>query len=519
MKQILLHILFTVFLVNHPVFGDVSKSLPAQSPNIVFIFADDMGYGDVSILNKNSKITTPNIDSLAKEGMIFTDAHAACSVCGPSRYAVLTGRYPMRNYKKSSNNNNGFGPPIIEKGRLTVAQMLKEKGYDTAAFGKWHLGMTWFTKDGEPLEKFDDNSEWDRIDYTKPIQDGPNSLGFDSFFGIGASLDMVPYVFIENDHVTEIPTEIKQNYPPRPGPAGKIFEPIDVLPTLTQKSIEYINEHGSKGGRAGHPFFLYLPLNAPHTPLVPTEKWRGKTSVGDYGDFCLQVDDTVGQIIDALDKNGLRENTLVIFTSDNGFAPILKPEEYEAKGHFPSYIYRGYKTDIYDGGHRMPFVASWKGTIKSGSKSSDMICLSDFMATCAEITGYSLPEDAAEDSFSFLSILQGKEISPENRRNHVVHLSPRHCVSIRDGGLKLVVPAETTQNPPKWKSLPAESRPKCEFYDTIADPSEKHDIAKENPERVEKMLAILQTLISNGRSRPGTPQKSDTELKLLPGVY
>ncbi|MDR1963213.1 MAG: arylsulfatase [Planctomycetaceae bacterium] len=476
-------------------------------PNIVFIFADDMGYGDVSLLNANSKIKTPHLDSLGRQGMIFTDAHAACSVCGPSRYAVMTGRYPMRNHKKSANNNNGFGLPVLESGRLTVAQMLREKGYDTAAFGKWHLGMTWATQDGKPLGDPALETEWQRIDYTKSIADSPISRGFDYYFGIPASLDMVPYVFIENDHVVEIPSTIKQNDPPRPGPAGERFEPIDVLPALTEKSIAYIREHGIGGKRYEIPFFVYLPLNAPHTPLVPTHDWQGKTSIGAYGDYSLQVDDSVGRILDAIDRNGLKENTLVIFTVDNGFATYLKPHHYEEKGHFPSYIYRGYKGDIYEGGHRMPFFVRWSGTVPPDSVSNHLIGLVDFMATCAGLVDFQLPDNAAEDSISFLPILLGKESA--TKRTELIHLSPKNRVSIREGTLKLVVSANTGQKPPQWKNPPP-----CELYDMANDPSEKSNLAEEKPETVAAMFARLKTILENGRSTPGTPQKNDSDLIL-----
>jgi arylsulfatase A-like enzyme len=497
--------IFTLFFVLF--FATTSVFATETYPNIVLILADDMGYGDVSLLNEKSKITTPNLDALGRAGMIFTDAHAACSVCGPYRYGILTGRYPMRNYKKATNNNNGFGKPVIESKRLTIAQILKNEGYDTAAFGKWHLGFTWQTKDGKSLINTTSETEWARVDYTKRIADGPVDCGFDYYFGIAASLDMVPYVFIENDRVTEIPTAIKQNDPPRPGPAGEKFEPVDVLPTLTQKAIEYINDHGESGKRYGKSFFVYMPLNAPHTPLVPTAQWQGKNSLGGYGDFVLQVDDTVGQVLNALEKNHLDQNTLVIFTVDNGFAPYIKPEKYELQGHFPSYIYRGYKGDIYDGGHRLPFLVKWKGKIKPGSVSDDLICLTDFARTFAEITATLLSDDVAEDSVSFLPILLNQKNSL--KRMDVIHLSPKNRLSFRQENLKLVVSANTSPNPPQWKQPPG-----VELYDMTNDPSEKNNLAKEKPEMVKELLLKLQTIIDNGRSTPGKPQKNNADVML-----
>jgi arylsulfatase A-like enzyme len=497
--------LFFSFIV--PVFADDTVATKTSLPNIVLILADDMGYGDVSLLNEKSKIKTPHLDSLGREGIVFTDAHAVCSFCGPSRYGILTGRYPMRNRLKASNHPNGFGDPVIEKDRLTIAQLLKNNGYDTAAFGKWHLGMTWQTKDGKPLDDIKSETEWSRIDYTKRITDGPTARGFDEYFGIPASLDMVPYVFIENDHVTEIPTAVKQNDPPRPGPAGEKFEPIDVLPTLTQKSVEYINNHGKSGKRYGKPFFVYVPLNAPHTPLVPSKEWQGKNELGNYGDYVLQVDDTVGQILAAIERNDLSENTIVIFTSDNGFAPYIKPQKYEALGHFPSYIYRGYKGDIYDGGHRLPFLVRWHGKIKSGSISNELICLTDFARTFADIVGTQLPDDAAEDSISFLPLLQGQENS--QKRTDAVHISGKNRLAYRENNWKLIVSANTSAKSPQWKQVPPP-----ELYEMTTDPSEKNDIAKEHPETVTRMIAKLKTIIENGRSTPGTPQKNNAELTL-----
>ncbi|MDR1957586.1 MAG: arylsulfatase [Planctomycetaceae bacterium] len=478
-------------------------------PNIVLILADDMGYGDISLLNEKSKIRTPHLDSLGREGIVFTDAHAACSICGPSRYGILTGRYPMRNRRKASNNPNGFGPPVIEPNRLTIAQILKNKGYDTAAFGKWHLGMTWPTRDGKPLTDTNSETEWPRIDYTRRIADGPTDRGFDYYFGIPASLDMVPYVFIENDHVTEIPTTVKQNDPPRPGPAGKDFEPIDVLPALTRQTVEFINNHGIAGPQQGKPFFVYMPLNAPHTPLVPTRSWQGKNELGDYGDFVLQVDDAVGQVLAAVDRNGLSENTLVIFTVDNGFAPYLKPEKYESQGHFPSHIYRGYKGDIYDGGHRLPFLVRWPGKVKPGTCSDELVCLTDFARTFAEITDYQIPEDAAEDSISFLPLLSGKE-HPQ-KRTSAVHLSGKNRVSFREGNWKLIVSANTSPRTPQRKQSPP-----CELYDIEKDPSEQNNLAEEKPEIVESMFVTLQTILQDGRSTPGKPQKNDSDFTLQP---
>jgi arylsulfatase A-like enzyme len=479
----------------------------ASYPNIVYILADDMGYGDVSILNEKSKIPTPHIDSLGREGIRFTDAHAVCSVCTPSRYGILTGRYPMRTAYKSR-VINGYEPLILEENRLTVPQMLREKGYNTAIFGKWHLGVNWSTKEGISLERSLQNSD-DRaqqIDFTKTITAGPLTVGFDRFFGISASLDMAPYVFIENDRVTELPTAIKQNDPPRPGLAGEKFEPVDMLPIITQKGVDYIKAHAA--GTSAKPFFLYLPLNAPHTPLVPTEQWKGKNSLGDYGDFCMQVDDSVGQILNALKQNGLDENTSVFYTSDNGFAPYLKPEKYESQGHYPSYIYRGYKGQVYEGGHRIPLFIRWTGTIKPNSVCDHLVSLIDLMRTCADIVEYPLPDNAAEDSISMVPLFAG-QFSIASRREHV-SISPDNRATFRQNNWKLVVSAHTRQQP-----VGAGLKTICELYNMDADPSEKRYVAAENKELVASLIRDFQKTIDRGRSTPGTPQKNDSDFRLL----
>ena len=491
-----------------------AQSSSAAYPNIILILADDMGYGDVSILNANSQIQTPHIDSLGREGIRFTDAHSPGSVCTPTRYGIITGRYPMRTATKSR-VLNGYEPDILEPNRLTLPQMLREKGYTTAVFGKWHLGINWIDKDGNPLTEPRRNDVEQRVDFTQPITAGPLTAGFDRFFGISASLDMPPYVFIEDDRVTELPTVIKQNDPPRPGLAGENFEPIDVQPTLTKKAIEFIEEHAV--GRNAKPFFLFLPLAAPHTPIVPTEEWEGKSELGDYGDFVMQVDTDVGLILDALERSGLSENTLVIFTADNGFAPYLftgpggaeRRERFEALGHFPSYIFRGYKAGIYEGGHRVPLLVRWHARIKPNMVCDRLVSLNDFMRTCAEIIGYQLPDNAAEDSFSMLPLFDGT--FTEASRTQRVSIAPNNMVAFRENNWKLIVSAHTRLDPvgPNMRRI-------LELYDLVADPGETTNLAAEKPELVAAMLEKLQATFDRGCSTPGTPQQNDSDFRLLP---
>ena len=309
-------------------------------PNILYILCDDLGYGDVHCLGgRRSKIATPNLDRLAAEGMTFTEAHASSAVCTPTRYGILTGRYNWRT-RLQSGVLQGFSSPLIEPGRLTVPALLKRHGYATACIGKWHLGM------GISKRHLD-----------APLGDGPTTRGFDYFFGIGASLDMPPFAYIENDRFTEQPTTVKKWL--RKGPAAPGFEAVDVLPMLARKAIEYIGRQA----KSGKPFFLYLALTLPHTPIVPTEAWQGKSGLGAYGDFVMETDGAVGDVLTALERSGLAGKTLVIFTSDNGCSPAAGIPELEKKGHYPSEWRRGYKADIWDGGHRIPFFARWPGTI------------------------------------------------------------------------------------------------------------------------------------------------------------
>ena len=363
----------------------------ASRPNIVFILCDDLGYGDVGCNNPECKIPTPRVDQLAAEGMRFTDAHTTSSVCTPTRYGVITGRYNWRS-RLQTGVLGGLSPRLIEPGRLTVAKMLHQNGYHTACIGKWHLGMDWARKtDTGP---FQDNIEkgpegWD-VDFTQPTTNGPNTVGFDYYFGIAASLDMVPYTYIENDRVTVLPT-IDNAFPmmlgkdreTRRGPAAAEFDAMNVLPDLARKAVEYIGRRAE----SDKPFFLYLPLASPHTPIVPTPEWQGKSGLNPYADFVMETDHYVGLVPDAIQNHGLAGNTLIFFTSDNGCSPQADFPALAEKGHDPSYIYRGHKADIWDGGHRVPFIVRWPGRVKAGSTTDQLASLVDFQATCAEVLG------------------------------------------------------------------------------------------------------------------------------------
>jgi arylsulfatase A-like enzyme len=493
MKKRLLFSILAAFLS-----GQILAADRAARPNVVVILADDLGYGDVQCLNPVGKIPTPYLDRLAAAGMIFTDAHSGSAVCTPTRYGLLTGRYSWRSRLKSG-VLGGMSPPLIEPGRLTVPAFLQQQGYHTACIGKWHLGMGWSLKPGEV--PFNDNIEngehgW-RVDFSQPIARGPNDVGFDYFFGIAASLDMVPYTFIENDRVIEIPTENKA-FPlmfgrtdsmTRRGPGGASFEAEDVLPTLTRKAVEYLEQHAADS-QAGKPFFLYVPLNAPHTPIAPTKEWRGKSGLNSYADFVMQTDASLGAVLEALDRLALAQDTLVVFTSDNGCSPEAKFDELLAKGHNPSADFRGTKADIFDGGHRVPFLVRWPGRVQPGTTSDQLICLNDLFATCAEMLGQTLPDTAAEDSVSILPALEGRATKP--LREALVHHSINGSFAIRQGNWKLVLcPDSGGWSAPRPGSPDAKALPPVQLYDLSQDIGETDNVQALHPEIVTRLTNLL----------------------------
>ena len=460
-----------------------------SKPNIVFILADDLGYGDVQCLNpQRGRIATPHLDKLAAQGMIFTDAHSSSSVCTPTRYSLLTGRYNWRTRLQSS-VLYGYSPPLIAADRLTVPGLLKQHGYHTACIGKWHLGMG--IPEGEPSPK---------------ITEGPTTRGFDYYFGISASLDMPPFAFIENARFTEPLTTTKKWQ--RTGPAAANFEAAEVLPTLTRKSTDYL----AAQSKTGKPFFLYLPLTSPHTPILPSKQWQGKSSLGKYGDFVMETDWAVGEVMAALEKAGIASNTLIIFTSDNGCSKAAKIPEMQAKGHFPSADLRGSKSDIFDGGHRIPFLVRWPERIKAGSRSDRIVGQIDLMATCAELLGAKLPDNAGEDSVSILPAMLGADREP--LRDALVHHSINGSFAIRQGDWKLELCADSGGwSDPAPGSEAAKGLPDAQLYNLSADLAETKNVRDENPEVVASLTKLLEQYIANGRSTPGAKQANDAEIQ------
>ncbi len=495
---------------NYLIFGLLILTLvacvPTQEkvspPNIIYILADDLGYGDISSFNADSKIKTPHLDALAEGGMRFTDAHSGSAVCTPTRYGILTGRYSWRTRLKRGVLWS-YDSHLIPEDRLTVANLLKRNGYHTAAIGKWHLGVD-FVKD-----------EKEFVDYSQPISHGPLSNGFDEFFGITASLDIPPYVYIEGNEIIHSRIDTVEANEGlgfwRRGPVGDGFRHIDVLPKLQEKAVAYLDDRST----SENPFFLYFPLPAPHTPVLPTEAYEGESMTTAYGDFVLMIDDLVGEIIATLEKNGQADNTLIIFTSDNGFAPYADTEGLESIGHFPSYQFRGYKADIYEGGHRIPFIAQWPGHIPEGSVSDQTICLTDFMATVASVVGDSLQADQGEDSYDLLPLMKGNQ-QDEPLREATVHHSVNGSFAIRKGKWKLIFcPGSGGWSAPTPKVAREGNLPAVQLYDLEADIAEKTNLADTHPEVVEELTALMKKYIEDGRSTPGPTQKNEGETELF----
>ena len=461
-----------------------SGSLTDKRPNIVVMLADDMGYGELQCLNpKRGKIKTPQLDAIASGGMVFTDGHSGSAVCTPTRYGLMTGRYAWRTRLQRGVLTGGKS--LITKGRLTIADMLKQKGYHTAMFGKWHLGML-FDGKKNPAKNVPVGSK---------VTEGPiDAGGFDEFHGYHHARQI--NVWVDNDKVTEY------------------IEPIEMLGKLTAGAVDYINKRKGKK----EPFFLYVPWNSPHAPVVPSAKWQGKSGLNAHADFVMQTDDSYGRVIKALRDNGMLNNTLVICSSDNGTsAPTSKKEKLEEMGHFPSGDLRGSKADIWDGGHRVPFIVHWPKIIKAGSYSDKLICLTDVIATVAEITDYKLPPNAAEDSISFLPVLKGAK---SHVRTSVIHHSISGYFAIRQGKYKLLMcPGSGGWTKPKptaklWKKLEAEGKPTVQLYDITKDIGEQKNLAAGMPKKVESMRALLKKQVEDGRTTPGPKQSNDVPITI-----
>ena len=478
-----------------------------QNPNIVIILADDMGYGDLGCYGA-TRICTPHMDEVVKKGVKFIDAHSSSAVCTPSRYSIVTGRYCWRS-SLSRGVLGGFGGSLIEQDRYTIASMLKRHGYHTGAIGKWHLGLNWTDRDGKPVAEYGQDG-WNKgdawwvdgfsVDYTKPLRGGPTDLGFDYWFGIAGSLDMPPYCFIENDRTVGIPEREKSPYEEQQRKGlmteGWIDDQVDV--EFTNKAIEFISDHVTN--RPDEPFFLYINPAAPHRPCVPPPFIRAKSQAGLRGDAVMLVDWMVGEVMNTLQRFKIQKNTLLIVTSDNG----AQLTDYNGKdyGHKSNGDLRGGKADIWDGGHREPFVAMWPEKIKPNSESDALICLGDFMATFAEIVGEKMPEKSAEDSLSFLHVLTGENPTGPVRQD-LIHHAYDGMFSLRKGEWKFIDGNGSGgfSEPRRW--IPGPDDPKGQLYNLRNDLRENLNLWKDRQDIVKEFKELLEKYKEDGRTRIG----------------
>ena len=484
-------------------------------PNIVIILADDLGYGDVHCNNPEfGRIPTPNIDRLAGKGMRFTDGHSSSAVCSPSRYTLLTGRYHWRS-RLQKGIVDMWEQPLINEDRLTIAGLARQAGYRTAAIGKWHLGWDWpiaeedrlhFTNIG-PFEGVtsgdrmlrspateEDRQAWERT-FAKPLGGGPTKVGFDTYFGTDVP-NWPPFCFIENNRTVGIPTELLAggqvaiNQASFQGPALKEWDLKQILPVLTKRATDFIAAHA----RDKQPFLLYFSLTSPHTPLAVTDEWKNKSGLKNaYADFVVQADDVVGRVLAQLTASGVEDNTVVMFLSDNGCGAYIGVKELAAQGHAVSGPFRGYKGDVWEGGHRTPFIIRYPGVTQPGSVCDELVLQADIMATLSEIFNTRLPDNAGEDSFSLLPLLKGSR--KPIRESAIV------C---RWDGVQAIMYGH-------WKLI---FTPEPELYNLASDVGETKNVAAENPELVTKMLTMRKKMVADGRSTPGSRQENDVEVKL-----
>lgn len=485
-----------------------NKTTEKNKPNVVIIYTDDQGYGDVSALNPEAKFETPNMDRLVNEGLTFTDGHSSDAVCTPSRYSLLTGRYSWRTSLKK-NVLHADGPCLIEKDRMTIASLLGDNGYNTAMIGKWHLQM-----------EFVGDSKKGGRDWSKPFTDGPIEKGFDYYYGIAASMNYGILTYLENNRVLEPPTlytKKKMDVTPRTYrmtppyqeeqargfvEVAPSFNDELVLETLANKAVEYIGT-AAKEAQEGKPFFLYLPLTSPHLPHATHPDFQGKSNCGNYGDFMQETDYRVGQVLDALKANGLEENTLVIFSSDNGAESNYEYQR-DTFGHYSCMNFKGGKRDIYEGGHRVPFLMRWPNVIKAGRKVDGPVGQTDYLATIADIVGAKLPDNAGEDSFSLYPQMTNTQV--ENEERSLINHSFFGNFAIREGKWKLNMLRGSGGSLKPVLIEPKAGEALYELYDLEKDPGETTNLYFEHPEVVNRLKEKITNIIQNGRSTDGEPQ-------------
>jgi len=503
------------FEISHSPAGEMTKVEPkGDQPNVLVVFVDDLGYGDPQCYNPESKIPTPHIDQLAADGMMFTDGHSASAVCTPSRYSILTGRYPWRSRLQQAIMGI-WGYPLIPTDRLTIGSLAKQQGYRTACMGKWHLGWRW----GEKAARFrnfprlpEDRSKptyarqqaWKDV-FSQPIKGGPIDLGFDIYFGSDVP-NWPPFAFMEQDRIVGMPSEFLPDHMvgkslTAGGAAVENWSLEAVLPALGNRAAEFITESAKEEA----PFLLHLTLTTPHTPVSPGEKWQGKSGINAYADLVMETDDILGQVLAALEKTGEAEDTLVVFTSDNGIAyEASGGDGLVAKGHNPSGPLRGSKSDIWEGGHRVPFIIRWPKVVTAGSQCDQLVNQTDLMRTFADIWSVELPADAGEDSVSMLPLLKGEE---KPIREHTINVSIKGVPALRVGAWKYM-PGSGSGG---W-SEGGDPTQSVQLYNLDEDLGETTNLADRYPGRVEQMQELLEELIIKGRSTPGPDQPNDVEV-------
>lgn len=474
-------------------------------PNVILVMADDLGIGDVSPSNPNCKIKTPNLQKMADDGLTFLDAHTPSSVCTPTRYGLLTGRYNWRS-RLAKGVLSGRSEHLIPADRPTLGHLMRRAGYRTAMIGKWHLGWDWHKSNG-------------KIDFSQPVKNGPEINGFDQYYGHCGSLDMPPYVWVDTGKITAMPdreegvTKKQDSYGwYRKGPIGPDFKIDEVLPHLFEKAITLV-QNQAPAAKSGKPFFLYLALPAPHTPIVPVAPFKGSSGMNPYADFVVQVDHHMGELLAAVKTAGLDENTLVIFTSDNGCSPEGNFKVLKEHGHDPSAGYRGHKADIYEGGHRVPLIVRWPGQLTPGKTTQALACLTDVYATLESITGQPRQTVGGEDGFSLLPVFRGE---PTSGRDSLISHSIGGYFAIRKGPWKLCLSAGSGGwSAPKEQVARQQGLPPMQLFNLDEDPGEQKNLVSEKPEIVQSLIELLESQVKNGRSTPGEPVNNDRDVSFL----
>ena len=488
-----------------------SAKADEQRPNFVVILADDFGVGDIQAHYPDNKILTPHLDKLVRQGMSFRDAHSPSAVCSPTRYGFLTGRYSWRT-RLQEWVIGAYEPPLISKNRVTLPGFLKENGYHTACIGKWHLGWNWPGPQAGQMTEERNGQRHLKWDFTTPVEGGPVDRGFEYFFGVGLP-NLPPFTFIENDRIVIQPTD-KYKYHPDQGhvmPRGSEGCPIapnwkfdEILPELTRRAVSHIHEQAT----GKQPFFLYFSLTSPHEPIVPSANFKGKSGIAPIADFVMETDWAAGQVIKAIDEAGIGNNTIVIFTADNGHSHYTGWEKLVQAGHMPSGEFRGHKGDVWEGGHRVPLIVRWPSKVRAGSTSQQMVCLTDVFATFADQLGVPIPAGAAEDSFSFLAAAIENEDPDNEPRTFDINHSRDGEFAFRDGDWKLVYRLGAN-NLNQSRGLPTV----VELYNLADDIAEANNLADRQTDVVRKMTTQLTNLIERGASRPGQTASNDCDVR------